>query len=95
MAESRKLVNQSIKKNVHFIICDTWKSAENLIKIVDLKSIKILCLAHGNDILTKRSLIRRRRLKKVFSNINCIIANSYFTKKKITDLGINSKKINW
>ena len=83
----------SIKKNVHFIICDTWKSAENLIKIVDLKSIKILCLAHGNDILTKRSLIKKRRLEKVFSKVKYIIANSYFTKNKIKDLGINSSKI--
>ena len=81
------------KKNINFIICDTWKSAENLLKTEVVKNIKIFCLAHGNDVLTKRSLIRRRRLKKVFSNINCIIANSYFTKKKITDLGINSKKI--
>ena len=83
----------SIKKNVHFIICDTWKSAENLIKIVDLKSIKILCLAHGNDILTKRSLIKKRRLEKVFSKVKYIIANSYFTRNKIKNLSINSSKI--
>ena len=83
----------SIKKDVHFIICDTWKSAENLIKIVDLKSIKILCLAHGNDILTKRSLIKKRRLEKVFSKVKYIIANSYFTRNKIKNLSINSSKI--
>ena len=83
----------SIKKNVHFIICDTWKSAEHLIKVVDLKNTKILCLAHGNDILTKRSLIKQRRLEKVFSKVKYIIANSYFTKNKIKNLSINSSKI--
>ena len=83
----------SIKKNVHFIICDTWKSAEHLIKVVDLKNTKILCLAHGNDILTKRSLIKQRRLEKVFSKVKYIIANSYFTRNKIKNLSINSSKI--
>tara|TARA_B100001013_G_scaffold317916_1_gene225976 strand:- start:104 stop:1249 length:1146 start_codon:yes stop_codon:yes gene_type:complete len=86
-----KFIN--FKKNINFIICDTWKSAENLVKTEIINNTKLFCLAHGNDILTKKSLIRKRRIKKVFTSTKYIIANSYFTKKKIENLGVNSRKI--
>ena len=87
----KKFLN--FKKNINSIFCDSWKSAENLIKNKVIGSEKIFCLAHGNDILIKNNLMKKRRIKKTLSKSNCIIANSYFTKKKITDLGIASKKI--
>ena len=87
----KKFIN--FKKNINSIFCDSWKSAENLIKNKVIGSEKIFCLAHGNDILIKNNLMKKRRIKKTLSKSNCIIANSYFTKKKITDLGIESNKI--
>ena len=87
----KKFIN--FKKNINSIFCDSWKSAENLIKNKIAKSEKIFCLAHGNDILINKNIIKRKRIRKTFSAISYIIANSYFTKKKITDLGIKSSKI--
>ena len=81
------------KKKINSIFCDSWKSAENLIKNDFIRNQKILCLAHGNDILTNNNLIKKKRIKNTLSKSSCIIANSYFTKKKISDLGIKSNKI--
>jgi len=87
----KKFIN--FKKNINSIFCDSWKSAENLIKNKIVKSEKIFCLAHGNDILINKNIIKKKRIRKTLSEIRHIIANSYFTKKKITDLGIKSSKI--
>ena len=87
----RKFIN--FKKNINSIFCDSWKSAENLIKNKVIKNEKIFCLAHGNDVLVNKNIIKRKRIRKTFSKINYVIANSYFTKKKITDLGIKSSKV--
>ncbi|PPR30741.1 MAG: GDP-mannose-dependent alpha-(1-6)-phosphatidylinositol monomannoside mannosyltransferase, partial [Alphaproteobacteria bacterium MarineAlpha6_Bin6] len=81
------------KKNINSIICDSWKSAENLIKRKIQIKQKIFCLAHGNDILVNNNLIKKKRIKKTFNQLNYIVANSYFTKKKIIDLGVTPKKI--
>ena len=90
-SDIKKFIN--FKKNIDCIFCDSWKSAENLIKNKIANTEKIFCLAHGNDILVNKNIIKRKRIKKTFSAISYIIANSYFTKKKITDLGIKSSKI--
>ena len=87
----KKFIN--FKKNINSIFCDSWKSAENLIKNKIAKTEKIFCLAHGNDILIKNNLIKKKRIRKTFSESSCIIANSYFTKNKIINLGIKSNKI--
>ena len=87
----KKFLN--FKKNINSIFCDSWKSAENLIKNKVIKNEKIFCLAHGNDVLVNKNIIKRKRIRKTFSKINYVIANSYFTKKKITDLGIKSSKV--
>ena len=87
----KKFIN--FKKNINSIFCDSWKSAENLIKNKIAKSEKIFCLAHGNDILINKNIIKKKRIRKTLSETSHIVANSYFTKKKITDLGIKSSKI--
>ena len=87
----KKFIN--FKKNINCIICDSWKSAENLIKNKIANTEKIFCLAHGNDILVNKNIIKRKRIKKTLSETNYVIANSYFTKKRITNLGVKSNKI--
>ena len=87
----KKFIN--FKKNINCIFCDSWKSAENLIKNKIANTEKIFCLAHGNDILVNKNIIKRKRIKKTLLETSCVIANSYFTKKRITNLGIKSNKI--
>ena len=87
----KKFIN--FKENINCIFCDSWKSAENLIKNKIANTEKIFCLAHGNDILVNKNIIKKKRIRKTLSETSHIVANSYFTKKKITDLGIKSSKI--
>ena len=63
----KKFIN--FKKNINCIFCDSWKSAENLIKNKIAKTEKIFCLAHGNDILIKNNLIKKKELEKHFPNL--------------------------
>ena len=86
----KKFIN--FKKNINSIFCDSWKSAENLIKNQVAETERIFCLAHGNDILSK-NIMKKKRIKNVLSKTSCIIANSYFTKKEIINLGVSSSKI--
>ena len=90
-SDIKKFIN--FKKNIDCIFCDSWKSAENLIKNKIANTEKIFCLAHGNDILVNKNIIKRKRIKKTLSETSCVIANSYFTKKRVTNLGIKSNKI--
>ena len=46
-------------------------------------TVKIFWLAHGNDILVNKNIIKRKRIRKTFSAISYIIANSYFKKRKL------------
>ena len=86
----KKFIN--FKKNINSIFCDSWKSAENLIKNQVTETERMFCLAHGNDILSK-NIMKKKRVKNVLSKTSCIIANSYFTKKEIINLGVSSSKI--
>ncbi len=61
----KKFIN--FKKNINSIFCDSWKSAENLIKNKIAKSEKIFCLAHGNDILINKNIIKKKRIRKTLS----------------------------
>ena len=90
-SDIKKFIN--FKKNIDCIFCDSWKSAENLIKNKIANTEKIFCLAHGNDILVNKNIIKKKRIKKTLSATSCVFANSYFTKNKITYLGIKSNKI--
>ena len=87
----KKFIN--FKKNINSIFCDSWKSAENLVKNEFANNIKIFCLAHGNDILISKNILKKNRIKKTFLKCSHIIANSIFTKNKIVNLGVKPSKI--
>ena len=53
----KKFIN--FKKNINSIFCDSWKSAENLIKY-NIGNEKIFCLAHGNDVLAK-NIVKKKK----------------------------------
>ena len=87
----KKFINY--KKKINSIFCDSWKSAENLIKLKLIDHTNIFCLAHGNDVLVSKNILKRRRIKKIMNKVDCVIANSFFTREKIIKLGINKRKI--
>jgi len=88
------LVNDFISsnKNIRALIVDHWKSLE-LIKTENLEKIKIFCLLHSKEINHDIGTSLNQRTIKSTNNADYIIANSNFTKKLATKVGIDPSKI--
>ena len=88
------LVNNFIDENpnIRALIVDHWKSLE-LIKIQNLKKIKIFCLLHSKEINHDIGSMLNKRVLKSTKNANFVIANSNFTKKLAIKIGIDESRI--
>ena len=78
-------------KTVELIIADTWKSLEIGADYFRKKNIPLVCLAHGNELLSKNKN-KKNRIKKTLNLVNTIVANSNFTKdlvKKLIEPEVN------
>jgi phosphatidylinositol alpha-1,6-mannosyltransferase len=83
------LVDEFIKDNkVEGIIADHWKSLENL-----KNNKKKYCLIHGKEINHPKGSSINKRIIKVLSNVERIIANSKYTKNLAIEIGVNEDKI--
>ena len=84
------LINEFLKKNknIKCIIADHWKSLE-LIK----SNKKKICLIHSKEINHEIGTRLNKRVLNILNNVDYIVANSNYTKKLATDLGVNSEKI--
>ena len=78
--------------NIRSLIVDHWKSLE-LIKTENLNKIKTFCLLHSKEINHNIGSTLNARLIKSTNKADYIIANSNFTKKLATQVGINTSKI--
>ena len=84
-----QLINEFLKENkVRGIIADHWKSLE-LIK----SNQKTYCLIHGKEINHSKGSSLNKRVIKVLSSVEKVIANSKFTQNLAIDKGIDPKKI--
>ena len=84
-----QLINEFLKDNkVKGIIADHWKSLE-LIK-TDKKKF---CLIHGKEINHPVGSSINRRIKKILSETEKIIANSEYTKNLAINKGIDKDKV--
>jgi len=70
--------------NVKLIIADSWKSLELGVDYFAKKNIPLICLAHGNEILSNNQN-KRKRIKKTLDLVNTIVANSNFTEKLLQE----------
>ncbi len=73
--ELKVLINNS---EVNFVIADTWKSLELCIDDLNQKNIKVICLAHGNELYSDNEN-KKKRIFNTLSKANIIVANSKFT----------------
>ena len=77
-------------KQVKLVIADTWKSLELIIDYLNLNRIPVICLAHGNELLSNKES-KLRRITNTLEKVTTIIANSNYTtsliKKIIKDKG--------
>ena len=88
------LVNSFINENpnIRALITDHWKSLE-LIKTENFRKIKTFCLLHSKEINHEVNSSLNKRLIKSTNNAHFIIANSNFTKKLASKVGIDESKI--
>ena len=84
-----QLINEFLKENkVQGIIADHWKSLE-LIK----SNKKKYCLIHGKEINHPKNSSQNKRILKVFSNVEKVIANSEYTKNLAINNGVEQSKV--
>ena len=76
-------------KHVKLVLGDTWKSLELGIDYLNKKKIPVICLAHGNELLSNEKT-KKRRIEKTLNKVNSVVANSIFTKNLVKNI-INSK----
>ena len=76
-------------KQVKLVLADTWKSLELGIDYLNKKKIPVICLAHGNELLSNEKT-KKRRIEKTLNKVNSVVANSIFTKNLVKNI-INSK----
>ena len=83
------LIDEYLKESkVNGIIADHWKSLENL------KTNKNkYCLIHSKEINHSKGTGLNKRVLKVLSNVEKVIANSKYTKDLAIEIGVNKNKI--
>ena len=79
---------------VKLVIGDSWKSLELGIDYLNFKKISTICLAHGNELLTKK-IFRIRKIKKKLEKVSLVVANSQYTKNLVNKLEIPNNKIDY
>jgi phosphatidyl-myo-inositol dimannoside synthase len=84
-----QLVNEFIKDNkVQGVIADHWKSLE----LINTDKKKY-CLIHGKEINHPKGSSLNKRVIKVLNNVECVIANSEYTKNLAINNGVNKDKV--
>ena len=82
-------------KQVKLVIADSWKSLELAINFLNKNKIPVVCLAHGNELLTRKKN-KVQRITNTLDKVTSIVANSFFTKgvvKKIVSPKIPIKVV--
>ena len=79
-------------KQVKLVVADTWKSLELGIDYLNLNKIPTFCLAHGNELLTKKEN-KIKRIVNTLNKVSTIIANSNFTANLVKNIIKDNNKI--
>ena len=88
------LVSEFVNKNqIRAIFFDHWKSLENINESA-IKNITSICLIHSKEINHAVGTSLNKRMNKAFTKCKIIVANSKFTKKMASNLGVDISKIN-
>ena len=77
---------------VKYIIADTWKSLELCIDFINKKNITVMCLAHGNELLSN-NLNKKERIISTLNKVPLIVANSNYTATLVKQLIGNKNNI--
>ena len=81
-------------KQVKLVIGDSWKSLELGIDYLNLNNVPTVCLAHGNEFLSKNSS-KIKKIKNILQKISLVVANSQYTLNLVKNLNISGIKIDY
>lgn len=81
-------------KQVKLIIADSWKSLELGIDYLNQKNIPVICLAHGNELLSKK-IKKIKRIKSTLNKVSSIIANSIYTKNLTESFNLTNTPVHY
>ncbi len=81
----------SSKKITH-VIGDSWKSFELTIGVINALSIPSICLAHGNELIVKKSS-KKFRLISTLNSVMNVVCNSNYTLKLLKDIGVTNQNL--
>jgi len=95
----RRKKNKEIKsfiesQKISLVIADSWKSLEFSIDYLNIKKVPTVCLAHGNEFLSKKQS-KIDRISNTIRQSSLVVANSQFTKKLVESFNIPNIKIEY
>lgn len=73
---------------IEAVITDSWKSCETVLPALKDSDIPLLCLAHGNDVLTHNNRKRKHRIQQAFNQASRVIAVSNATAELVRELNV-------
>jgi phosphatidylinositol alpha-1,6-mannosyltransferase len=79
-------------RQVKLVIADSWKSLELGIEFLNLKKTPVVCLAHGNELLSTNPS-KKKRIFNTISKVSLVVPNSLFTQKLVDNLLIRNTKV--
>ena len=79
-------------RQVKLVIGDSWKSLELGIEYLNSKKIPVICLAHGNELLSTIPS-KKKRIFKTINKVSLVVANSLFTKRLVDNLSIQNTEV--
>ena len=72
-------------RQVSLVIADSWKSLELGIDFLNINKIPVICLAHGNELLSKNKR-KTNRIQKTLNKVTSVVSNSVFTKNLVQNI---------
>jgi phosphatidyl-myo-inositol dimannoside synthase len=89
LLELKKLFSSN---KISHVIGDSWKSFELTIDALNSLLIPSICLAHGNELIVKKSS-KKFRVISTLNKVSHIVTNSNFTLSLVKKIGITNQNI--
>lgn len=79
LRKAKAIAGKFARGEAHFVIADSWKSLELLKPKTVPKFVRVVCLAHGAELLAAPGTSKAMRVARAFQNATLVAANSHFT----------------
>ena len=90
--KARAVMERIRRGGVRYVIADSWKSLE-LVSPNALEGTRVICLAHGAELLAGRGSSKQTKIIKAFEKATLVAANSQFTANLVRPLISGKTKV--